>query len=645
MSQKMYRTQGSISPVHSASTNMSTSAQNDESFEHKMETLINQHLQKVSALGKLISQEKEEPDSNKGESATEEKKTVGTKENQENKVGVAESLYTVLQTQNNVQITPDTENEERVIGDDNLHRLIAMKERTVEEENGRMQREAAHEKLRKNNGTEASTLKPRLNKKYKIIRCDEFGNESTVMINVTTEDGEIEDKEAQIIALDTVKQMEENSEKLEENARIALLALDNSCETEELSFQQTTDENTEKKHGALWHIKKTFSPKKKSPIAQEEQEPEQGIWNRLKKNLKKSPSQVEATTSEVHMSPTKKFMNAISSLKSSVSDAKEVEEKVQRQDLSQVGAFVSKRMHTAYYTDDNVYNWSYGGYEKVIEIRETRDRASVPYIAAQSKKDGGKIYTSDKSGKCIRIYTSNGTYLHMLSCKKEPLSIETYQNDKLLCAHPENHCIDLIDMIVSKQVQSTSHRSLKKPRGIAINSLRDGAVAVTDVEKLNKCSIKIFDIKSGKLAQAIALKTHSEVEKAGWCEFITYGTDDNNYLYTVDSWKQKVMVYDVRYPDTTVLEFGEKGSEQGEFSNPTGIGYLPTGGVCDVPSIVIADWYNDRISCHDAKTGEFLRYLMVDQDMGPSPVLSPYDLKVKYRAVINNSFFYYVYRC
>lgn len=83
----------------------------------------------------------------------------------------------------------------------------------------------------------------------------------------------------------------------------------------------------------------------------------------------------------------------------------------QKVEKPSTGEFISARKHTAYYEDDDVYTWAYGGYEKRIEIREKRDKTSVPYIAVQNQADGGKIFTADRVNNCIRIYNAEGTYM------------------------------------------------------------------------------------------------------------------------------------------------------------------------------------------------------------------------------------------
>ncbi|CAK8687878.1 unnamed protein product [Clavelina lepadiformis] len=439
---------------------------------------------------------------------------------------------------------------------------ILQTKKTEQEEEIKYQRQAAHEEFQKKSVYEIDEPIYAVDRRYKVVRYGEDGQENAVTVHVTAHEALGDDKEAQEIVLEAVRRME--SQKVKEES------------------PKSPSSPAKKQHGVICRLKATFYPRKKS------------------------------------MDTATAVTSAASSLKQIVKP--------------NTGDFVSPRMNVAFYDEDNIYNWAYDDYCKAIEIREKRKDNSPPYIAMQDRDDennGGCIFTANKEGKIIKMYSSAGIFTHDFKCDNncEPLGIAMYDKQKLLCTLPTLQTVAIIDLHPVQgmtQLDSFGSRSLKRPRGIAVSYQEKNLVAISDLSTLNNSTLKIFDLKrpKGKPVQVLG------EGKLAWAEFMTFDRNDANYLYAVDSYQNRVFKFDHRYAKNPAMEFGIKGHLKGELYNPCGIAFYPSGMIDADGSLLIADWYNDRVAAFNPKTGEFQRNIIEHRDDVPSPIKDPYSIAV-----------------
>jgi len=225
----------------------------------------------------------------------------------------------------------------------------------------------------------------------------------------------------------------------------------------------------------------------------------------------------------------------------------------------------------------------------------TISKPGVPYSYVRLPFDvaidsQGNIFVADTGNNRIQKFDSNGNFLTSLVQFNRPRAIAIAPNDYLYVADTYNNRIQVFDnnnnFVMAFGTLGADPGEFGNPSGLAI----DNAGILYVVDSSND-RIQSFNSNDG-LYLAQFRTRDSPIEPY----FLTF--DASGHLITSDGHNHKVLTFD---PNTDVLlsEFGELGSNAGEFRGPRGIAIDATG------NMYVADNYNDRVQKFDSN-GNFL---------------------------------------
>ena len=227
------------------------------------------------------------------------------------------------------------------------------------------------------------------------------------------------------------------------------------------------------------------------------------------------------------------------------------------------------------------YYCSKGGSQVAVQLRYDTNT-----LLAQVKDNNDGSYTvsfvPEQVGKATLFMSING-----LQIREDPYTFMA-RKSYLAVSRPR----DIID----------KNGSMGQPWGIAFS--QNGMWAVTDASKHR---VYVFD-QQDKLVLKIGIKQDKPVLKIGsrrisighFCSPYGVAFDADNNLYVVDGGNHRVQKFDVT--GEYILQFGSKGSSDGQLNNPHGV-------VIHNDKVYVADCNNHRISVFQRTTGEFCHFI------------------------------------
>ncbi len=203
--------------------------------------------------------------------------------------------------------------------------------------------------------------------------------------------------------------------------------------------------------------------------------------------------------------------------------------------------------------------------------------------------DGQRLYVSDFARLAVFVFDfGQKTFTKIGEDERlaRPVGLALDAQEQLYVVEQEKKGVSVFNR-QGKRVQFTTHPSLERPTGIALDRERARIyLADTSHTKSEQHTVKIFNL-SGELLGTIG---GEKGEGPGQFLFPTYlAVDPGGNLYVTDTLNSRVQVFD---PDGKyVKSFGQRGTAWGMFDKPKGVALDGFGNVY----VVDSGWSNVQI--------------------------------------------------